>query len=392
VVKKAVCAILTLMLLFLGGCQNNRDINSLAVVVAIGLDTVADGNIEFTVQIIGPSKQSSSQLGSGSSGGSSSAINVSAEGATSFEAARNLIPKLSKKAFYAHLQLLVIGEDMAKEGLDKIWDFFERDHEVDRQFRMIVVKGGTAKSVIEATASIDQLGGVEISDTIDNEAFGKSVKSLGFEVSALLSEPMTGIVTGLIDPDGSTKLTNMKIEGGAVFKNARLAGYLNDNETRGYLFASNKIKSTTLTIANPCEQGKLVSIEVIGSSSKLTSALKNGEPDLGIEITAYGNIGDEQGSADLSDLDNVKKLESEAEALISENIRDMLKQSQKTFNIDLLNFNDLLYKHHYKDFEKVKANWSKLYENADIHINVQFTIKRSGMITEPAYNESGSGQ
>ncbi len=387
-IKKTVCVIFTLMLLFLVGCGNNRDINSLAIVTAIGLDKAADGNIEFTIQIIGPSKQGGSQSGSGSSeGGSSSAVNISSEGATIFEAARNLIPKLSKKAYYAHLQLLVMGEDMAKEGIDKIWDFFERDHEVNRQFRTIVVKGGTAKSVIEATADIDQLGGVEISETIDNEAYGKNIKIQGFEVSELLSQPMTGLVTGVIDPNGANELTDMKVKGGAVFKNTRLVGYLDDDEATGYLFASNQIKSTILTIANPGEPGNLVSIEVIGSSGKLTADLITGEPKLGIEITAYGNIGDEQGSTDLSETDNIKKLESESEALISENICDMLKKSQKTFDSDILGFNDLLYKHHYKDFEKIKDNWDKLYGDADIDIKVQFTIKRSGMITKPAYEQ-----
>ncbi len=376
------------MLLFLVGCANNRDINSLAIVTAMGFDKAADGNIELTIQIIGPSKQSGSQMGSGSSeGGISSAVNVTSEGATSFEAVRNLIPKLSKKAFFSQMQLLVIGEDVAKEGLDKIWDLFERDNEVNRQFRVIVVKGGTAKSVIEATANIDQLGGMEISETIDNEAYGKNIKIQAFEVSELLSQPMTGLVTGVIDPDGANELTDMKVEGGAVFKNARFVGYLDDDEARGYLFASNQIKSTILTIANPGELGNLVSIEVIGSSGKLTADLINSDPKLSIEITAYGNIGDEQGSTDLSEIDNIKKLESESEALISENIRDMLKKSQQTFDSDILGFNDLLYKHHYKDFEKIRGNWDKLYGDADIDIKVQFTIKRSGMITKPAYEQ-----
>ena len=386
--KKTVCAILTLMLLFLGGCRNNRDINSLAIVTAIGIDKAASGNIELTVQIIGPSKQSSSQMGSGSSeGGSGVAINVSAEGITTFEAVRNIIPKLSKKAYFSQLQLLVIGEDMAKEGLNKIWDFFERDHEVNRQFRVIVVKGGTAKSVIEAKADVDQMGGVQITETIDNESYGKNINIQGFEVTVLLSELMTGLVIGVIDTDGANRLTDMKVEGGAVFKNARLVGYLDDDEARGYLFASNQIKSTILTISNPGEPENLVSIEVIDSSGKLTADLKNGEPKLGIEITAYGNIGDEQGSTDLSEIDMIKKLESESEALISENIRDMLNKSQKIYDSDILGFNDLLYKHHYKDFEKIRGNWDKLYGDADIDIKVQFTIKRSGMITKPAYEQ-----
>ena len=385
-IKKTVCVILILMTLLLEGCWNNRNISQLGIISALGIDKAADGNIELTFQVISPSSQGGSQSGSGSSQSSStSTIEVSSEGTDMFDAARNIIPKLSKKAFYSQIQLLVISDEMAKEGLDKVWDFFERDHEIDRLFRVIVVKNGTAKSVIEAVSPANPIGAVAISDCIDNTAFGKNVKIQAFKVSELLSEPLTGLVTGVIDPDGSNKLTDMKVEGSAVFKNGKLAGFLDDDETRGYLFAVNQIQSTILTIANSKAADDHVSIEVIGSSGTLTADMTNGTPKLGIQITAYGNIGDEQGSADLTDLDDIKILENESAALIVDDIRDMLKESQKTLDSDILNFNDLLYKHHYSDFEKIKDHWNTLYSNADVNINVQFTIKRSGIIMKPAY-------
>jgi spore germination protein KC len=390
-IKKITCIIFALLTVLLEGCWNNCDITDLGIVTELGIDKTADGNIELTFQIIDVSNQGGSQSGSSQSDGGST-IEVSSEGTTISDAARNIIPKLSKKAYYSQIQLVVISSEMAKEGFDKIWDFFQRDHEVSRLFRVLVVKNGTAKSVIEATTPADPIGAVEISDTIDNLAFGKSVKIQAFNVSELLAEPLTGLVTGVIDPDGSNKLTDMKIEGGAVFKNAKLAGFLDDDETRGYLFASNQIQNTILTIANPKETGDQVSIELISSSGTLKADLINGKPKLGIKITAYGNIGDEQGGADLTDLDDVKKLESESEALISENISDMLGKSQKTFDSDILNFNSMLYEHNYNDFEKIKGNWNKLYGDANISIKVQFLIKRSGLITKPSYDSSTSNQ
>lgn len=385
-IKKTVCVILILMTLLLEGCWNNRNITDLGIITALGIDKASNGNFELTFQIISPSSQGGSQSGSSQSG-SSSTIEVSSEGTTMFDAARNIIPKLSKKAYYSQIQLLVISDEVAKDGLDKIWDFFERDHEISRLFRVIVVKNGTAKSIIEATAPADPIGAVEISDSIDNTALGKNVKIQAFKVSELLSEPLTGLVTGVIDPDGSNKLTDMKVDGGAVFKNGKLAGFLDDDETRGYLFASNQIKSTILTIANPEEAGDLVSVEVISSSGKLTANLINGKPKLGVEIAAYGNIGDEQGGANLTDLDDVKKLESECETLIADDIRNMTNESQKKLDSDILNYNDMLYKYHYNDFEKLKGNWNTIYSNTDIDINVQFTIRRSGIITKPAYTD-----
>ncbi|MDR3644187.1 MAG: Ger(x)C family spore germination protein, partial [Clostridia bacterium] len=313
--KKTACVILILMTALLAGCWNNRDITELAIVTGLGVDKAADGNIEFTAQIISAAKSGGSQSSSGSAQGSGSTVTVSAEGATVFDAARNLIPKLSQKAFYSHVQLLAVGEAAAKGGLDKIWDFFERDHEMNRAARLIVVKGGTAKSVLEANADIDQIGAVEIADTMGSTAYGKNVDSVAYDLTELLSQPLAGMVSGVIDPCGAVTLKDMKVEGGAVFKHAKLIGYLDDDQTRGYLFAQSLIKSTILTIANPEEAGDLVSLEVISSNGKLTARLEGGKPILGIEIEAMGNIGEEQGSADLTDENDIEILEKEAQTL-----------------------------------------------------------------------------
>ncbi|MDR3643772.1 MAG: Ger(x)C family spore germination C-terminal domain-containing protein, partial [Clostridia bacterium] len=152
------------------------------------------------------------------------------------------------------------------------------------------------------------------------------------------------------------------------------------------LFAQSLIKSTILTIANPQEVGDLVSLEVISSSGKLTARLESGKPILGIEIKATGNIGEEQGSADLTDENDIEILEKEAQTLIACNIKDMLVASQTTFDCDILDFNDMLYKHDYSNFEKIKDNWNALYRSADIGVQVQFEISRTGIIKKPAYS------
>jgi spore germination protein KC len=385
--KKAACIIVLLMTVTLSGCWNNRNITDLAIIAGIGIDKAADGNIECTTQIVSSTKPGDSQSGSGTTQSNGSTLTISSEGATMFDAVRNQVPKLSLKGYAAHIQLMVIGEDMAKNGLDNIWDFFERDHEVNRTLKVVVVKNGTAKSILEAKADVEQIGAVEVADTLESTAYGKNIGMFGYKVTELLSQPLIGIVIGVIDPCGATALSKMKVEGGAVFKHAKLAGYFDINQTRGYLFSSNQLHSTILTIANPKEAGKLVSIEVISSESKLTADIKGGKPKFDIEVKTKGNIGDEQGSTDLTDDKDIKALTSEAEALISENIRDMIETSQKEFDCDVLNFNDMLYKHNYSDFEKIKNNWDELYMNADISIHVQFTIDRPGIINKPAYNQ-----
>ncbi len=45
----------------------------------------------------------------------------------------------------AHLRMLVIGEELAKEDIDKHLDFFSRDPEVRTDFYMAVAEGISAE-------------------------------------------------------------------------------------------------------------------------------------------------------------------------------------------------------------------------------------------------------
>ncbi len=385
--RKTVCFFLLMTLTLLTGCWDNRPVSDLSIVSGVGIDKSADDKIELTVQIIDKSGSQESSSVSLSSKSASPTITVSAQGDTIFEAVNNIIPSLGETIYFTHIQLMVIGEDAAKEGLAQIWDYFERDHEMGRIFRVLVVKDGTAKSVLEAKPETEKIGALQIAQASEQTTYGKNVELLSFKVTELLGQPLTGIVTGAIVAGEAKALKDMKVEGGAVFKHGKLIGYLDSNDARGFLFASGKIRNTILTITNPAEEGKLISIEVIRSTCKLTAKLIDGKPMLGIEITAAGNIGEEQGGVDLTDKNEIKVLESEAKAMIEDNIRAMVEKSQKEFESDILSFNDLLYKNDYHAFSKIKDTWEELYRDTDISIKADLSIKMPGVIKKPAFKE-----
>lgn len=386
--KKAFCILSVLSIaLTLCGCWNNRPITHLAIVIGLGFDKAPDGNILLTAQIVIPSKLSGGTGTSGSQTGGDATLNVTVKGQTSFDAARNLLTKLNRKAYFAHVQLLVFGSDFSKEGINTVWDFMERDNEFSRTMRVAVVKNSTAQALLQEKADIKKLNAIEIEDTLDSSTnFGKSIDIKSFELTELLSKPNTGIVTGLVDLEGSGELSNADVEGAAVLKHAKLVGYFNPDETRGYLFAMNKIQSTILVIPNPEEKSKKISLEVIRSTGTVNATMENGKPFLSIDVKSFGNIGDEQGSTDLFSETDFRKIEEEASALIRSNIDDAVVASQKRYDCDVFNFNDLLYQQYYSEYQKISGQWDTIYGNAQISVSVQFHLDRSGMIKAPAFN------
>lgn len=389
ILKKIVCILISISFVFLlPGCWNNRPITDLAIVLALGFDKAPDGNILLTAQVIVPSKLSMTGTGMGAQSSESAEINVTVEGETTFDAVRNLLTVLNRKAYFAQVQLVAIGEEMAKEGLDTIWDFMERDNEFSRNMRVVVVQDSTAKTLLEAKPSLETLNAVEIEDTLDSDiAFGKSVDMKAFQLTELLEEPRTGIVAGVIKGNDSGELTKMSAEGSAVLKHGKLVGYFTPIETRGYMFAMNTMESTILVIPNPEEKDKKISLEVIRSTGKIDARMENGKPLLSIAVKTSGNLGDEQGNNNLFNDKDIQQIENEASNLIKDEINAAVNVSQKNCDSDVFDFNRLLYCNYYSDFQKVSGNWDTLYRDAKVFVTVQFHFDRPGLIKKPAFTQ-----
>jgi germination protein, Ger(x)C family len=389
VFKKIVCVLISVFSAFLlTGCWNNRPITDLAIVLALGFDEAPEGNVLLTAQVIIPSKLSMTGTGTAAQSGESADLNVTVQGKTTFDAVRNLLTVFNRKAYFGQVQLIAIGEKMAKEGVDTIWDFMERDNEFSRTMRVVVVQNATAKTLLEAKPSLERLNAVEIEDTLDSDiAFGKSVDMMAFQLTELLGKPRTGIVTGVIQGNDSGELTKMDAEDSAVLKHGKLVGYFTSNETRGYMFAMNMIKSTILVIPNPEQKDKSVSLEVIRSTGTINARMENGKPVLSIDVKTTGNIGDEQGSADLFNDKDIRQIENEASALIKDNVDAAVAVSQKDFDSDVFDFNQLLYCNEYSAFQKISEKWDEMYRDAKVSVAVNFRLDRPGLIKRPAYTQ-----
>lgn len=389
--KKCLCILLAGLTLVLTGCWNNRPITKLSIVAGMGFDKAEDGRLLLTAQIVIPRMLGSGASGSGGGSGESNGnagIEVSVEGDTVFDAVRNLLQKINHKAYFGHVQLLVFGETVAEEGIQTVWDFLERDNEFSRTMRVIVVKGGTAASLLHVEPDMGKLTSNELESTIDNSyQLGKGVKIQSFEVTQLLSNQNSAIVIGTAQVGSATKLSDVTVVGSAVFnQHDKLVGYLTPEQTRGYLFAQNQIQSTILVVKNPAEPDKKISLEVIRSSSRMQASVNSGRPALAIHVQVEGNLGGELGTTDLYTAKYIPQIESEAAELIQSEIESAWEISRE-LSCDVFSLNALLYREAYGEYHKIADRWETVYPTADCRITVGFELNRPGLINRPAYKQ-----
>jgi spore germination protein KC len=147
-----VCCMLT-------GCWNYREIDSLSIVagVAIERDPESGGYILF-IEIIEPG---------GKEQAAKSKI-VASRGKSMFDAARNTIDASGKRLFWNHAQLVIVSEEIAKQGILDVLDWFYRDAEPRLTLRMVVANGASAKDIITSDGLTNEIRSLEINNKLKN--------------------------------------------------------------------------------------------------------------------------------------------------------------------------------------------------------------------------------
>ena len=371
------------------GCWNNRDIAEMSFAVAIGIDKAENDQIEITVQIAKPSAMKLAGSGEGGTGGKEAAWVYSAKGDTVFDAIRNSYTSVKGRLFINHIQLIVIGEELAKESIVDNFDFFERESEFNIKALVLIAKGLTAKEVLNAHTELGNLPVTHIKDVIKNSHVNttKIKKTILFDVIQEMVrvgiEPIIPVIYSDKEKKESLIVKDLKIEGSGIIKDGRLTGWLNDKETRGALYVLNEVKNTIISISNPNEDKKKISLEVLQSKGQVDFEKRNGSILFRISIRQKVNIGEIQGEIDLTKKDTIKKIEENANQYVENEIREAIEKMQVDYQADVLGFGEIINKKAPGLWKELEGSWDKVFSKIPVEIEVETITTRSGYTQNP---------
>lgn len=167
--------LLIVFLLFTTGCWNRRELNELAIALAIGIDSTKDGQFLLTAQVVNPGELATGNSGGGT--GTSPTVIYQAKGKTVFEAFRKMTKESPRKIYPSHLRILVIGESLAKKGIGKPLDLLTRDWELRSDFYIVVAKGMRAEEILKVPTSLEKIPANQIFDALEVSATAWSATS-----------------------------------------------------------------------------------------------------------------------------------------------------------------------------------------------------------------------
>ncbi|MDP4089272.1 MAG: Ger(x)C family spore germination protein [Bacillota bacterium] len=379
---KRSLAILLIFTLLLTGCWDNRELNYLLVVSGIAVDKGILGNIRLTLTAPVPNGGTGMEIRNTSD----RSLVVSEEGEDITDAYRKISMKLSRQIFLGQLQIILIGEELARDGVAKVLDFFSRHYEApDKVF--ILFSKGKAADLFSAKSQLE-MNIVDEIKKMKELTMGRKMqlKDFLYMMTEEGVQPIAPIIETVAaergNPDSAPRM--MSITSAAIFKKDKLIGFLNSREYRGVLWIQNRIRTGAITVAIPEEKGGgKVSGQIIRAKSKVVPKIKGNNVEIQVNINTLTDITDSSSKLDFGKPEAIdliselfaKEVKAYAEASVT--------AAKKDFNDDIFGFGAAVHGNYPKQWHKqFKKNWDENFYKVSVKINSNVKIYEVGFDTK----------
>lgn len=389
---------LTLMMLIvfsMTGCLGKREINDLAMVMAVGIDKGENEQVKITTQIVRPAdSRGSTGAPSGQTG--DPIWSASAEGETLFDAIRNLSTFSSRRVFWAHNYAIVINEDYAREGIGDVVDFFTRNPEL-RMRTWVMVTPDEASKIVSTLTGLEVIPGEAINKLFRyNRVSVQAPRTQMIDVQSALSienvEPVIARVSliqkGVSNkkPGESGAFDQIELKGAGVFKGEKLVGTLGGEEVKGMLPFVEKLETGLAVLECPTNDTKKLSIELEEHNFKVTPALEDGKPKFKVHYDVKGSIVEGDCPLTIKDRPKIKNLEKQVEQQIKEQIDTIVNKAQTEFRSDFLEFGNVFHNRYPAEWKKIKNEWRSVFPDVKVETSTNAEITDSTLLINPARN------
>lgn len=376
--KVIIIIILIFTTINLSSC-NKLEIDELAIVTGFGIDRTDQG-FEVSLQIL------DSLAMHKDSPEASPVILISEFGRTIEEAVTRLSTIINNRLYYPYFQVLIFGEELAKQGINPYLNFFSEKQETVHDYFIVVAKESTAKDILTIITSLNRIPTVSTERKVVGamKYYGIAKKSFYDDlINELKNEGVSVTLTSVIvegDVKKGSKEDNIKtsipdalikVSTIAVFKEDKLIGYLSESESLGFNYVMNNIKRSMVVITK--ENGTLASIEVNNIQSKVKISLEKNDLKIKINIKCIGKVSEDTSKEPTFELNYLKDLENKVSYEIKKMVEEAIKKS-KEYNSDIFGFGKKIHQFHPKYWQTIKDNYDEIYPNLRVEITVENKI------------------
>lgn len=385
---------------FLSGCWDSLDIEKRGTVLAIAIDKVeidSNDKEDYITHFPKPHKRSSDKmiritaqvsvpgripLGPESTGGGENqepAWVLTAIGHTLEDALFSLQQELADKLFFGHLRIIVISEEIAKEGIERFNDYLRRQPEV-RRTTWLVVSKERAADYMEIAPKLERVPALYLQSMVQKGVeLGKfPYDDIGIFWRTLSSKGQAGFLPYLQIKDKE----NVQIKGLAYFKDNKMLGTIDPIEIGLFMAVIGEGEGGYGTFIKIPDAEETVLVEAVKRKSRIKTKIKDGKPEIHIKVRYEGEIGEKTNEKkSINDSKTISKMEQVASEETKDSLNRLIKKMQDE-GTDIFGFGEYVrakQPRYWNETVKTKEAWNSIFKDINVHVEMDTRIRRVGM-------------
>lgn len=369
----------------LTGCWDRREINDISFVLASGVDW-RDGQYVVSAQFPLVGQIGGTKGGGGGTGGGDKTWYLSVgEGSTIWGASFKQQLSLSRVLNYAHRRVLLIGEGLAKHGVDSFLDLVTRDPQ-SRMSTLMLVTRGEARDALDLSVAVERMP-AEMIREMALKAMNRPIMMKHF-IDTLLDDgidpvaPLLTITPSESGPDGDAR-RNFKLDGLAIFRDNKLVGMIDQSEADGVLWAMNQARLPQLAVKPPDGSEGLIVVQFNEYKVQIVPTIREDLITMRLDISGRGNIVETTSTFEIADSPKMDQLTDTVERELEKTIASSIRKLQTEFNADPIGFGEIIEQRDPRYWKTIKSRWREIYPKVKFSVHTDILMENVGFTTNP---------
>lgn len=396
------------ILICCSGCIRRQETDKIAYILAIGIDKEGQ-DLKTTYQIAISRKLAGGAEGSGG-GGTEETYILTTIKANNLADSRNILKStLPRLPTAVHLKTIIVGEELAREGLGSLVSPLMRFREYRGNIFLLVVRGSAQDFMNANKTKLENLPSKYYETMFYTAKEGGSTYLLtdlhdfytrlrshigspylvyaGINSMDEINNPSKPRVkpekAEEYRPEGIPRSGNgspTEFVGIALFKADKMVGSLTSEETQMMAILQGDFSQSFFVVEDPLELKQSVNVRIqLGEKPKINCILNDGQVTYNISVCLEAEISSIPSGVNYENDEYKNLLEKQVSQAIDYQIRSMLTHTQNlgTDPVGLIAY----IRPNFKTYdEMVVANLTDLYSQAEINLDVKTVIRRTGLM------------
>lgn len=369
--------IILFLIIILTGCRDQMEIDRITFPIAMGIDwDEANHLIKVYAQVSDTSSQGNGQ---GQGQLTKTYKVLEGQGYTLLKAMTEITDHVGQFISWKQLSVVIFTSKMAQHGISDELDHLSRFEQIHISSYLLVTRENL-KDLLEskpdvATGLPAPLAGIRL---ISAQNTHTKVVTIRDYIMAYLSDGIEPVLPMVSLYNKESKEFELDYNGLGVMKKGRLAGWLDEEETRGLLSISGmkNIGSIIIPVSENNED-KTVTLTSLSTDPRIIPGMVQNKPNITVKICAEYNI-TETSFPIKFDHQMVNRINIQVQKFLKNEIESVIRKAQKDLAADVFGFGEKIHRKYPKYWLKNKNHWPEIFPDIDVYVEVEAHLRNTG--------------